>query len=294
MTPSHQPCVPRPLVRPVIHTLLVVLTFLTMVTAGAIDAINGSLRDLWHTPQLLSRGVPYALALLGVLVAREVGYLVAARSHGLAPALAYFIPAPTLFGTLGSLYVPRGGDRRALFDIAVSGALSGLVAALALALVGVAKSDPADAGQSAGGSIGTSIAFHWVIRVMRPEATEGLSLHPLAFAGWTGLFVTAVGLIPVGQLDGGHILYGVFGSRQRVLSWMALAALTVIGIFWHAHVWIIWPLMLVVLGVRHPEVAGEPLGAVRTVIACAMLVVLVATFPLVPVTFAHFWSAAPS
>lgn len=276
---------PQPLTRPLIHTLLVVLTFLTMVTAGAIDAINGSLRDLWHAPQLLSRGVPYALALLGVLVAREIGYLLAARRHGLAPALPYFIPAPTLFGTLGSLYIPRGGDRRAMFDIAASGAFCGFVVALTLAIVGVAKSDPVDAGQAAGGSIGTSIAFHWVVHFMRPEATEGLSLHPLAFAGWTGLFVTAVGLIPVGQLDGGHILYGAFGSRQRVISWIVIVALTLIGVWGRAHVWIIWPLMLIVLGVRHPEAEGAPIGPVRGAIACAMLAILIATFPLVPVSF---------
>lgn len=284
---------PAPLVRPVIHTLLVVLTFLTMVTAGAIDAINGSLRDLWHAPQLLSRGVPYALALLGVLVAREVGYMAAARQHGLAPALPYFIPAPTLFGTLGSFYAPRGGHRKALFDIATAGASSGFVAALLLAVVGVAKSDPVDAGQSAGGSIGTSIAFHWVVRLMRPEATEGLSLHPMAFAGWTGLFITAVGLIPVGQLDGGHILYSLVGARQRALSWAVLAVLTLIGIWCHAHVWILWPLMLTVIGVRHPDVGGEPLGRGRTVIACGMLAILIVTFVLVPVSSGHFWATAP-
>ena len=275
----------RPLVRPAIHTLLVVCTFLTMVTAGAIDAINGSLRDLWHAPQLLSRGVPYALALLSVLVAREIGYLLAARRHGLAPALPYFIPAPSLFGTLGSLYVPRGGTRRALFDVAASGAFAGFVVSVALALVGVAKSDPVDAGQANGGSIGSSIAFRAVVHLMRPEANEGLSLHPLAFAGWTGLFITAVGLIPVGQLDGGHMLYGALGSRQRAVSWVAVAALTLIGVWGRAHVWIIWPLMLIVLGVRHPEHEGETIDGPRIAIALVMLALLIVTFPLVPVSF---------
>jgi membrane-associated protease RseP (regulator of RpoE activity) len=276
---------PRLRQRPVVHTVLVVATFLTMVAAGAVDAINGSLRDLWQAPQLLARGLPYALALLGVLVAREAGYLIAARVHGLEPALPYFIPIPSLFGTLGTIYVARNGNRRALFDTACSGALCGLIVAVALSVIGIAKSDPVDPGQPMTGSIGSSFAFHWIVHLLRPEASEGLMLHPLAFAGWTGMFVTAVGLIPVGQLDGGHMLYGVLGPRQRAVSWMVIVLLALIGVWWRAHMWVIWPLFLVVLGVRHPDVGGEPLGPGRTALAGFMLLVLLAIFPLVPVSF---------
>ncbi len=273
-------------VRPLAHALLVAATFLTMVIAGALDAVSGSLVDLLHAPALLLRGVPYAVALMAVLVARELGAVVVLRNSGDAYTLPYFFPAPSLFGTLGTFFTPLAArSRRTLFDAGLASSLCGFVVSVGLVAVGLGKSDPIDPGAASGASIGTSLLFKGLTALLRPEAPDGLMLHPLAFAGWTGLFVTAANLLPIGQLDGGHIMYALVGARQRYVAWVVLAVLALGGVLLGAHMWILWPLILLVIGVGHPESGNDSLGAGRYIFAAVALVVLISAFPLVPVAF---------
>lgn len=272
-----------------LHGLLLLLTFFTMLIAGARDEIGGELGDLWQAPQLILRGLPYAGALLAILVAHEMGHYLVARKNGVDQSLPFFIPAPTLFGTMGAVIfmrkLPR--NRRQLFDVAVTGPIAGLVLAIPATIVGLMWSQPIEAGQlpASNVALGSSLLFQVLIQVLKPEAAEtGVMLHPLAFAGWTGMFVTSLNLIPVGQLDGGHLLYALLGRRQVAVSAFVLLALLAIGVLFRSPVWVVWVMILVLLGFRHPPVSElEPsLGPGRWVIGVIMLIVFLATFTVVP------------
>ena len=235
--------------RAVSHTwvnwLLLGLTIATTTWAGA--AHRGV--DLLKHPGQFAIGLPYALALMAILGIHEMGHYLTARRLGLDVTAPYFIPVPFGLGTFGAFIQMRSApeDRRSLFDVAVAGPLAGLALAIPALLIGLHSSTvvPGVAASasyfSGGASAGSSILLAVLSKLSLGNALQDgclLRLSPLAFAGWLGLLVTALNLLPIGQLDGGHIATAMFGARAgRAIGGAALGALFFLGLF-------VWPGLL--------------------------------------------------
>jgi len=224
-----------------IHILLFLATFLTTTWAGALQSgVN-----LLHDPGRFAVGLPYSLALMLILGAHELGHYFTARYHKLAVTPPFFIPVPFALGTFGAFIRIKSlsPNRRAVFDVAVAGPLAGLVFAIPALIIGLKLSHvvPVDA---AGGAAHATLPFGSSLLVVAlaklalgPAVTHGqqLALHPLAFAGWLGLLITALNLLPIGQLDGGHMAHALFGGRRgHAISVVGLVSLFALALF-------VWP-----------------------------------------------------
>lgn len=227
----------RPARGPGLHILLVALTLVTTTWAGALHrGIN-----LLTEPARFAAGLSYALSLMAILGAHEMGHYVTARRYGMSVTLPYFIPMPFALGTFGAFIQLRSPSpsRRALFDVGVAGPLAGLAVAIPALLVGLPLSTVTVSAPGPGMHLstdaGASVLLALIARLAIPEAlAEGhvLVLHPLAFAGWLGLLITALNLLPIGQLDGGHMADAMFGGRaSRTVSTVAMVALVLLGLF---------------------------------------------------------------
>ncbi|HTN52360.1 MAG TPA: site-2 protease family protein [Anaeromyxobacter sp.] len=261
-------------------------------------------------------GLPFSAALIAILLTHEMGHFVLARRHRVDTTLPYFIPLPFGFGTLGAVIRIRSAlpTRRATLEIGAAGPIAGFLVALPLLWWGLAHSEvravAATAASAAGSPFellrawlagrplsapdtgvllyGDSLVTWATQRLVFGPLPEGMDVfvHPVAFAAWIGMFVTTLNLIPVGQLDGGHVLYALLGSRwARVGGRVASAALLAAGFFlsWNWLVW--WALCRFLLGNRHPPaLVEEPLSPGRRALAVASLVLLAVTFVPVPIT----------
>lgn len=221
-----------------LNLLLFVATLLTTIVAGA--AHQGV--NLWTEPGKIAVGLPYALALMAILGVHELGHYVAARAHNMKVTLPYFIPVPFALGTFGAFIQMKSPSetRRALFDVGVAGPLAGLVVAIPALFYGLKQSSVVLASGAqgllhGGAGVGSSFLFALIAKLAMGEViTEGhqVVLTPLAFAGWLGLLVTALNLLPIGQLDGGHIAHALFGRRNaHTIGMVALFSLFLLGLF---------------------------------------------------------------
>lgn len=200
-----------------VNGLLFLATVVTTVWAGALHRGVNLLSD----PGQFEVGVPYAAALLAILGVHEMGHFVVARRHGVDVTWPYFIPVPMGLGTLGAFIQIKSliKSRRAVFDVGIAGPLAGLLVALPALYVGLAQAAPLSAAEGMQGTrAGSSIMLALMYQLahggdLATAAATTIRLTPLAFAGWIGLIVTALNLLPVGQLDGGHIAYGLFGRQ---------------------------------------------------------------------------------
>ena len=238
LVPERAVVSPRRERGPALHILLLALTIVTTTWAGALhQGVN-----LLQEPGRFTTGLPYALALMTILGAHEMGHYVMARRHGMRVTLPYFIPVPFALGTFGAFIrlLSPSPSRRALFDVGVAGPLAGLAFAIPALLIGLPLSttvstDVSGPGLHLGTDAGSSILFSALASIAIPESMAAghvIVLHPLAFAGWLGLLVTALNLIPVGQLDGGHIADAMFGQRSgATIGTVAMVTLVLLGLF---------------------------------------------------------------
>ena len=215
-------------------------------------------------------GTTYAACILLILLCHEFGHYLMARYRAVDASLPYFIPMPIgPFGTMGAVIgmPPRQGNRRDIFDIGIAGPLAGLVPTLICLWIGIQHSRPVPMDHPAI-QLAEPLLMQWMVAFLRPEALgpqQTLLLHPVAFAGWAGLFVTTLNLLPVGQLDGGHILYGMFRKKSYPLAnavlMVALVAI-ILNSWWQ---WTLMLALLVMVGPEHPPTADDtvPLGAGR-------------------------------
>jgi len=275
----------------VTHVLLFLATCLTTLSAGAL--MEGVIP--WEQPERLWAGLPFAGTLMAILLTHEMGHYLMSRRHGTPASLPYFIPAPSFIGTFGAVIKMRPPimDRRALLDIGASGPLAGFVLSVVAVALGLADSTvvPSDGGPLAEGTLtlGDSLVFrmlsHLVLGIDPDQADVMLS--PVAFAGWIGLFITALNLIPVGQLDGGHICYALFGPELHArISRVTVPVLLVLGFLWPG--WAVWGVLMLILGRKHPPVVlpQVELDSDRRAVGWISLAVFVLTF--MPVPFSGF------
>lgn len=239
----------------------------------------------------ISAGIRLAVGLLGILLAHEMGHYLACRYYGVDATLPFFLPAPfTLAGTFGAFIRIRAPipHRRALFDIGVAGPLAGFAVCLPVLWLGLREAQATLLDPDAGGIfLGEPLLFQWVARIAHGPVPDQmtLTLGPLGLAAWFGLFVTALNLIPVGQLDGGHVTYGLLLRRAHQISrvgWWVCVALIYFG-----PNWIIWAIFLRVLGRRHPPTLNDhlPVGRGRELVGLLSLVVFVLCFVPNPIIF---------
>jgi membrane-associated protease RseP (regulator of RpoE activity) len=313
----YQP-LPAPVGRPPrerywLHALLLLATCVTTLVVGARLEFN-FLHDLpqftggddsipffpvgWALghPSRLALGIPFSATLLLILLAHEMGHYLFCRYYGVRATLPFFIPAPTLIGTLGAVIRIKAPirSRAALFDIGIAGPIAGFVVAVAALAAAMSLSKPLAAG--AGGSdltLGFPPIFYFVHRLLHivapSHATAALALskvylHPMAVAAWVGMYATALNLLPSGQLDGGHIVYALAPRAHRSISWIAVVGLVYLGRFNYA--WWVWAGLILVMNVityRQQQAPEYPmLPANRWVLALAGLIMLALTFTVSP------------
>ncbi len=273
--------------------VLFVLTLGSTLYVGANQLGPAGLTDIW-------RGYPFALPLMAILLCHEMGHYIAARIHRVDVSPPYFIPLPlpfTLIGTMGAVIKMRAPIRKrdALLDIGAAGPLSGLLVAIPVLVYGIHTSEiaPIVPGLTSEGHSLFYKALIWLIKGPIPEQHD-IFLSPTAFAGWVGLLVTMMNLVPAGQLDGGHVAYALFGERQDTYSlyvrrglfalgacisggkglyaWLSAAPPEQVEVaFFGGANWILWGIMLTVMmrmgGQQHPPTEDDELSPKRRLIA---------------------------
>lgn len=233
----------------------------------------------------------YSLTIMTILLSHEMGHFVMCRRYNVESTAPFFIPVPfPPFGTFGALIKMKGRipNKRALFDIGAAGPIAGLVFALPAVVVGLSLSEVRTISQTETAQylgLGEPFLFTFLAKMVVGKVPEGLDifLHPVAFAGWAGLFVTALNLLPIGQLDGGHIIYALLGRRSEIVYKVGILAFCAIALFYYPG-WILFAMLLLFFGFYHPAPMDEHTGLdlKRKLIGVAMLLVFVLCFTPVP------------
>jgi hypothetical protein len=307
-----------------VNVLLFALTVLSVLLAGAMYGYSGPfpkdiLGQIWTLLTHLWVGWPFALSLLAILLAHEFGHYFVGRARGAAVSLPYFIPLPlSPLGTMGAFIqmkqLPK--NKRALFDLAVAGPLAGLVVAIPVLLYGLSQSTlstitAVPGSFSEGNSLlylaakfivfgkllpavpnlsGLPLLSHWIVYFFTgqpsPVGSLDVMINQVAWAAWAGLLVTFLNLIPAGQLDGGHVIFTVFGKRVNRILPVILVVTVLLGFFWSG--WWLWSFLIFVLGRSHAEPLDQitQLDSSRKALAFIMLVIfLLVLMPVPLVTF---------
>ncbi len=304
--------VTRPRRRYWLHALLFLLTVFTTLVVGSRLQYNflhnlppyATEDDLFpftwalRHPSRLLLGLPFSATLMLILLAHEMGHFVYCVRYRVHATLPFFIPAPTLIGTMGAFIRIRSpiGSRRALFDIGIAGPIAGFCTALPVMAAALLLSRPwTGAVPESAIQFSYPMIFHLAHRLLGGHAALGqLNLHPTAMAAWVGMFATALNLLPGGQLDGGHIVYSLWPRAHRTISRLTVVVL-VGGIFYWIG-WGVWAVLLMASGMRHPPVgsrfgtffaddAEDPwpkLGSARIALAVLAAVMLILTFMPAP------------
>lgn len=268
---------------PVIQIALFLATLFCTLLAGALQQNINPLENPW----LLWKGIPFSFTLLLILGTHEFGHYFMSKRHHIDATLPYFIPAPSILGTFGAFIKMKSPivNRRILLDIGAAGPLAGLCATVPILLIGLSLSEIRHDAVEEGFSLGSSILFSvlsWMVHGPLPDSAN-LILHPVAFSGWIGLLVTSLNLLPVGQMDGGHVAYAVIGPRQRNVAKAVLLILVILGaVGWSG--WLVWAALMVIMGTRHPRVVYDwiPLDPKRKVVGWITILVFVITFTPIP------------
>ncbi len=248
-----------------------------------------------HPLPVLMQGLSYAVAILTILIAHEMGHYLTCRRYGLNATLPYVIPAPppiNPFGTFGAVIRIRSmfEDRRQLFDVGIAGPLMGFLLIIPTLFIGlyfsrmVPQASPGDTVLY----FGEPLAFRWAAALVFPgQDTSALNLHPIGWAAWFGMLATSINLLPIGQLDGGHIVYALFGRRgHRIISITTFGGLVALGIYsWPTPSYLIFAVLVFFLGFKHPRpyMDAGALGRKRVILAIFALLMFILTFMPIPV-----------
>jgi len=261
-----------------INVGLFLATVCTVTLGGALMEGYNPLAD---PPTALLRGLPFACALLGILVTHEAAHFLVARAHGMRASLPYFIPMPlSTIGTFGAVIRMESPikDRKALLDVGLSGPLAGLVVSLVVLVLGLRYSEvQASVPDVQFMTYGTGLLVDWLTQLVLGPLSDSqiVVVHPVALAGWFGIFITFINLIPVSQLDGGHVGYAFFGAAHRFVAILIFLGMLVLGLFspW----WFLWAVLVFALGgLRHQPPLNDitPLDRKRKILAIFSFVLL--------------------
>jgi hypothetical protein len=293
--------IPPPRQRWWLYILFLLLTFGSTMVVGARLQVNFlrhlpafSLRDdtlplfpfewIAQHPANLLMGVPFSLTLMFILFAHEMGHYLFARYYRVYATPPFFVPCPylSLFGTLGAFIRIKSPipSRAALFDIGIAGPIAGFIPACAALVYGLSLSHPVIVPPGEAIELGFPLSFRLAARILHIAGPlSAMSLHPIAAAAWVGMFATALNLLPVGQLDGGHIVFSIAPRLHRWISLLAVFALVPMGkYFWTG--WFLWAVMMV-MTLRHPRVPRYPevSGGRRAIALCAALMLVLSFTP---------------
>ena len=243
-----------------INVILFLLTCLTTLSSGAL--LEGEY-NIFENPLLIRKGFSFSLALIGILACHEFGHYFYAKKHGVNASLPYFIPIPpplTLIGTFGAFIKIKDQipNRTALLQIGASGPIAGFIVAMPVLIYGLMNSSIVNLEEvDTFFYLGESILFKLLTWIIYPELNPkmDLMLHPVAFAGWIGLLVTAINLLPMGQLDGGHIAYAILGIKHKILAKITFIILLILGIFISTN-WLVWSgiILLLMRNIHHSPI----------------------------------------
>ena len=284
-----------------VNIILFITTIFTTMLSGSLLFIQGEgmglkelVREMFNFSNLMNGLIFFSIPLMAILGIQELGHYFASKRHGVAASLPFFIPlppGPLPLGTMGAVISMREPipDRRALLDIGVAGPIAGFLVSIPVLIIGLSMSTMVFKSELAQGTLmlGDNVLILLLSNLMfnvPPGYT--ISLHPTAFAGWVGLLVTAINLLPAGQLDGGHIARAVLREKHRYISFatiILLAAMTFLGI----GNWLLLILLLVfLLGAEHPPALNEyiSLDGRRKMLALIALIIFILSFPPMPVT----------
>jgi membrane-associated protease RseP (regulator of RpoE activity) len=306
---------PRPKQQYWLHALLLLATVFTTLVVGShmqhnfqqgLSALSTEdnyiplfpIDFVWHHPSRLLLGVPFSATLMLILLAHEMGHYLYCVRYGVFATLPYFIPFPTLFGTMGAFIRIRSPirSRTALFDIGIAGPIAGFVVAcgVLVASLGLSRGMPAGGAPPDQIAINCPLIFELAHRallsfgLLHGFATlplEKVCLHPMAIAAWVGMFATSLNLLPGGQLDGGHIVFSIAPRLHGIVSRLTILILIPMAVYLWAG-WLLWAILLEITSLRHPQVPEWPkVSGARTALAVFGLIMLVLT--LTPAPLAH-------
>ena len=279
----------------------ILLALLTVASTLLVGAVQWYHVDVGANPLGVFRAWPFVAAVLGVLAVHELGHYVASRYHGVDASLPYFIPFPTLIGTMGAVIRMKGRipDRRALFDIGASGPLAGLVATVVVSAIGL-QLDPVVTQEALTANPDAPVVrFHNPLLLELIAAATGTldtlrsgTIHPVVFGGWVGMFITFLNLLPVGQLDGGHIVRALYGERQETIAAAVPAALFGLAGYLYflenvtnaVGIWVMWGLLATGLAYAGPAtpIRDSPLDRKRVVLGLVTFLFGILCFTPVP------------
>jgi len=284
-----------------VHIALLLATFITTMAVGSRIQRNFEHQQptfsfsedspffpvswIGHPSELLP-GLPFSLTLMFILLAHEMGHYLYARHYRVYATLPYFVPFPSLIGTLGAFIRIKSPipSRAALFDIGIAGPIAGFIPACIALVAGLSLSHPIAASDTSSLQLGFPLAFHLAARILHiTTPLRALSLHPVATAAWVGMFATALNLLPGGQLDGGHILFSLSPPIHRTVSFLTVLALIPLGkYFWTG--WLLWAVLLA-MTMRHPPVPrGPAVSGPRRLVALFGALMFILSFTPAPFT----------
>jgi membrane-associated protease RseP (regulator of RpoE activity) len=267
-----------------INILLFIITFITTTLAGSQTAESAG--------SIILSGLPFSITIMAILLSHEMGHYLAARHFGIRATLPYFIPFPSIIGTMGAVIKIKSPikDRKALFYIGAMGPVSGFILSLAAVIAGVYLSEIKPLPAVTDGFLpvfGDSYLFAFITEAIHGNIPAGYDIYlsPYAWAGWIGFLVTSLNLMPMGQLDGSHILYALLGRKQIFFGWAMFIALIILSFVWPG--WIVWIIIaLFFLMIGHPPVEdGAALSPGEKALGWICVIIFFLTFIPVPVRF---------
>jgi Zn-dependent protease len=285
-----------------LNILLFIVTCLSAFVVGLSWSVNYTFSDdlalnpqslpppqVFSDPRIVNLSLVYAAVLIAILLGHEMGHYLTCRFYRIEATLPFFIPAPTLIGTLGAFIKIQSPitRKKQLFDIGIAGPLAGFVLSLPVLVYGLSLSKIVPSLPREDTLVfGEPLLLKFIGGLLFRDlpANSDLLIHPIAFAGWVGILVTAFNLFPIGQLDGGHIAYALIGPKSKPLAKAFLAAFFIMGIFFWVG-WIVWALVILLLGLRHPRVIDETeeLSPLRRVLGAVVVAIFILSFIPAPI-----------
>lgn len=265
-----------------INLLLFFATIITTLIAGTLPRGGNPLQDI----SSLRLGMPFSFTLMSILLLHELAHYFTSKRHKVRTSLPYFIPAPTFLGTFGAVIKMKSPmpNRNALLDVGIAGPLAGFALSLVAVTIGLNLSRVISHAPPGSLGLGNSILFSLITHLVKGPLPRGynIMLHPMAFAGWIGLLITAINLFPAGQLDGGHIAYSLLGWRHSILARFMFLAMLGLALLWPG--WIIWAALILAFGLSHPPPLNDitPLNRKRKILALIAFLIFILTFVPIP------------